>query len=79
MGRVHMVMQLDGTATAIKRRDKSKRIKCTDCGESVKLRKEVVWQDGKPYHLLCAGFVHAPKVAPCLTCFVVAPCLCVGV
>ena len=78
MGRDRMVMQLDGTATSIKRRDKSKRIKCADCGETVKLRKELVVQDGRNYHLLCAGFIHAPKTAPCSDCFVVAPCLCVG-
>lgn len=74
-----MVMQLNGSAIAIKRREKSNRVYCSDCKEIVKMQKEIVWQDGKPYHLLCAGFVHAPKVAPCMTCFVVAPYLCVGV
>lgn len=79
MGRDHMVMQLDGTATTIKRRDKSQRLKCSDCNEPIRLRKEVVWQDGKPLHLMCAGFVSAPKVAPCTECFTIAPCLCVGI
>lgn len=79
MGRSSMAMVLDGMSTTIKRRNKSVRIKCADCGESIRMRKELVVQDGKNYHLLCAGFIHAPKVAPCTTCFIVAPCLCVGV
>lgn len=74
-----MAMVLNGSATAIKRRDKSKRIKCADCGDTVKLRKELVHQDGLNYHLQCAGFIHAAKLAPCPDCFTMAPCLCVGI
>jgi hypothetical protein len=74
-----VTQQLAGSATTFKRRDKTKRVKCADCGKNIALRKELVQgADGKPYHLLCAGFVHHPKLTPCPVCFIVAPCNCVG-
>ena len=73
-----MTLQLDGTSTTTKKRDK-KRVYCTDCGNSIRLRSEMVrGDDGLPYHLLCAGFVHHERLAPCPDCFTIAPCLCVG-
>lgn len=74
-----MVQLLQGSATTIKRRDKKTKERCADCGDPIRLKAEKVVQDGQPYHLLCAGFVHAEKVKPCPTCFIIAPCLCVGV
>ncbi|AWN07763.2 hypothetical protein HOT31_gp092 [Microbacterium phage Hendrix] len=78
VGKNTMALDLQGSATSLKKREKGKRIKCSDCGETVKLKKEMVEQDGKKYHLVCAGFIHAPKLAPCPDCFMVAPCFCVG-
>lgn len=68
------------SAPTIKRRDKSKRVVCADCGDTIKFRKEIVrGEDGRPYHLLCAGFVHHEKLEPCPECFMIQPCLCTGV
>ncbi|QGZ16746.1 hypothetical protein PBI_DEWDROP_99 [Microbacterium phage Dewdrop] len=78
MGRTDMAMTLDGTATTIKRRDKATKIRCAECGEPIRMKKERVVQDGLSYHLLCAGFAHIERVASCPDCFTVAPCLCVG-
>jgi hypothetical protein len=65
------------TSTTVRRRDKSKRIKCTDCGKNIGMKKELVrGEDGLPYHLLCAGFIHHPKLDPCGECFTIKPCLC---
>lgn len=73
-----MALDIAGSSTTKKKRTKN-RVRCTDCKNTIRLKAELVrGDDGLPYHLLCAGFVHHEKLTPCPTCFIIAPCLCVG-
>ena len=84
-----MALELDGTATTIKKRSR-KRVRCDWCKGTIRLRSEIVYtDDGHRMHLGCAAdFKHrnddlgetevVSKLEPCPECFTIAPCLCVG-